>query len=89
MKLGLKLGLTIIDTAEVYAAGHCEELVGKAVSEDRERAFVVTKVSPENLGYDGVLRSCEQSPAMQMAVQTSAPTARQAYLAVSSVSPSP
>jgi diketogulonate reductase-like aldo/keto reductase len=48
----------------MYAAGHCEELVGRAVRDskiDREELFITTKVSPEHLAYDDVLKSCENS----------------------------
>lgn len=61
LKLGVDLGLTLIDTAEVYAAGHSEVLVGKAVVDMREKVFIVTKVSPENLAYHDVIRACERS----------------------------
>ena len=61
LKLGVDLGLTIIDTAEVYAAGHSEVLVGKAVVDMREKVFIVTKVSPENLAYEDVINACERS----------------------------
>ncbi len=61
LKAGIELGLTLIDTAEMYGAGHCEELVGKAVKGVREKVFIATKVSPEHLSYDGVLRAGERS----------------------------
>jgi diketogulonate reductase-like aldo/keto reductase len=60
----LGLGYTHIDTAESYAAGHAEELIGKAVRSagiDRETLFITSKVSPEHLRYEDVLRSCENS----------------------------
>ena len=60
----LEIGYTHFDTAEFYAAGHCEELVGRAIRETntkRENLFITTKVSPEHLAYDDVLRSCENS----------------------------
>ncbi len=60
----LEVGYTHIDTAEGYAAGHAEELVGRAVRETktkRENLFITTKVSPEHLQYEQVLRSCENS----------------------------
>lgn len=61
LKLGADLGLTIIDTAEVYAAGHSEVLIGKAVMDMRKKVFIVTKVSPENLAYEDVINACERS----------------------------
>ena len=60
----LELGYTHFDTAEGYASGHCEELVGQAVREgavSREKLFITTKVSPDHLDYEDVLRSCENS----------------------------
>ena len=61
LRLGIELGMSFIDTAEVYANGHSEEVVAQAVSEARERIFVATKVSPENLSHERVLHSCESS----------------------------
>jgi diketogulonate reductase-like aldo/keto reductase len=60
----LESGYTHFDTAERYAGGHCEELVGRAIRESgkkREDLFITTKVSPEHLSYDDVLKSCENS----------------------------
>ncbi len=64
LRSALETGYTHFDTAEIYAAGHSEELVGRAVRETntpREKVFITTKVSPEHLKYDDVLRSCENS----------------------------
>jgi diketogulonate reductase-like aldo/keto reductase len=64
LRSALDLGYTHFDTAEAYAAGHSEELLGKAVREagkSREKLFITSKVSPTHLGYEHVLRSCEQS----------------------------
>ena len=55
---------THFDTAEAYAAGHAEELLGQAVRASglgRETLFVTSKVSPDHLGYADVLRSCANS----------------------------
>ncbi|MBK9926187.1 MAG: aldo/keto reductase [Anaerolineales bacterium] len=60
----LETGYTHFDTAEYYAAGHAEELLGRAIRETntkREDVFITTKVSPEHLSYDNVLHSCENS----------------------------
>ncbi len=60
----LELGYTHFDTAEYYAGGHAEELLGQAIRElkiARETLFITSKVSPEHLHYDDVLRSCENS----------------------------
>jgi len=61
LRLGLKLGMRFIDTAEVYARGHSEDIVAMAVGDERENVFIATKVSAENLAYEHVLRSCEAS----------------------------
>jgi len=64
LRSALEIGYTHFDTAEFYAAGHSEELLGRAVYETktkREDVFITTKVSPEHLAYEAVLRSCENS----------------------------
>ena len=64
LRSALDLGYTHFDTAEGYAAGHSEELVGQAVRASglaREALFITTKVSPEHLQYDDALHSCENS----------------------------
>lgn len=58
----IKLGVTHIDTAEGYAEGYAEILIGKAINGyGRSKLFIVSKVRPEHLRYNGVLRSCEAS----------------------------
>jgi diketogulonate reductase-like aldo/keto reductase len=60
----LEAGYTHFDTAEVYADGHSEELLGRAVRETdtkRENIFITTKVDPAHLQYEQVLQSCEKS----------------------------
>lgn len=60
----LELGYTHFDTAEYYAAGHAEELLGQAIrlsGTARESLFITSKVSPEHLEYPAVLRACEGS----------------------------
>lgn len=58
----IEAGITHIDTAEMYADGHAERMVGKALmGKDRSRFLLVSKVSPWNLKYDDVMRSCEKS----------------------------
>ena len=58
----IELGVTHIDTAEQYAGGYAETLVGKAIAGyGRAKLFIVSKVSPEHLNYDNVLNSCEAS----------------------------
>ncbi len=64
LRSALELGYTHFDTAEGYAAGHCEELVGQVIREmgvRREGLFITTKVSPDHLEYEAVQRSCENS----------------------------
>ncbi|HMB23512.1 MAG TPA: aldo/keto reductase [Anaerolineales bacterium] len=64
LRAALEIGYTHFDTAESYAAGHSEELVGRAIRESqakREDIFITTKVSEDHLQYDQVLRACENS----------------------------
>ena len=61
LRLGLELGMLFIDTAEMYAGGHSEEIVAKAVNSQRDKVFIATKVSPEHLHYDDVIKSCQSS----------------------------
>ncbi len=61
LQLGLELGMRFIDTAEMYARGHSEEVVARAVESQRDSVFIATKVSAENLSYEGVLKSCAAS----------------------------
>ncbi|TSE01804.1 aldo/keto reductase [Mesorhizobium intechi] len=61
LKLGLDLGLTLIDTAEMYASGGAEEVVAEAIAGHRAEVFVVSKVLPSNASRAGVRRACENS----------------------------
>jgi diketogulonate reductase-like aldo/keto reductase len=62
IRTAIELGMTHVDTAEMYGAGHAEELVGEAIKGyPREELFIATKVWPTNLRYEAVLRSCEGS----------------------------
>ncbi|MGZ9221432.1 MAG: aldo/keto reductase [Anaerolineales bacterium] len=64
LRTALEIGYTHFDTAEVYAEGHSEELIGQAVRETgvkRDSLFITTKVDPEHLEYEKVLKSCEKS----------------------------
>lgn len=61
LKLGLDLGLTLIDTAEMYASGGAEEVVAEAIAGRRAEVFVVSKVLPSNASRAGVQRACENS----------------------------
>jgi diketogulonate reductase-like aldo/keto reductase len=60
----LEVGYTHFDTAEMYANGHAEELLGEAVRSSqvkREALFITSKISPEHLNYEDVFKSCENS----------------------------
>jgi diketogulonate reductase-like aldo/keto reductase len=61
IRAGLDAGLTHIDTAEMYGSGRVEEIVGEAIAGRRGEVFLVSKVLPQNAGYQGVLRACEGS----------------------------
>jgi len=61
LRLGIELGMTFIDTAEGYGAGHSEELVAEAVRGIRERVFLASKVSPDHLTARALRSACEQS----------------------------
>ncbi|MDQ2647514.1 MAG: aldo/keto reductase [Myxococcota bacterium] len=61
LKLGIELGLTHVDTAEMYGSGRVEEIVADAIEGQRERLFLVSKVLPDNASRKGTLRACETS----------------------------
>lgn len=61
LRLGLDLGMSHIDTAEMYGEGHVEELVGEAIAGRRDEIFLVSKVLPANASYDGTLKACKRS----------------------------
>ena len=62
IKNAINLGITNIDTAETYAQGHTEELVGRAINGfDRENLFITSKVSPEHLNYEELIASAKGS----------------------------
>ncbi|MDX8508471.1 aldo/keto reductase [Mesorhizobium captivum] len=61
LKLGLDLGITLIDTAEMYAGGGAEEVVAEAIAGRRDEVFLVSKVLPTNASRAGVTRACENS----------------------------
>ena len=61
LRRGIELGLNLIDTAEMYAGGKSEEVVGEAISGTRDSAFIATKVSPGHLDREGVVAACEGS----------------------------
>jgi diketogulonate reductase-like aldo/keto reductase len=61
LTLGLDLGMTLIDTAEMYGDGGAEEIVGTAIADRRDDVFVVTKVYPHNAGRKSAIAACERS----------------------------
>ena len=61
LKVGLDLGMTHIDTAEMYGNGHTEELVAQAITEQRDEVFLVSKVLPSNASYEGTIKACKRS----------------------------
>ena len=62
IRIAIDLGLTHIDTAEYYGAGHCEELVGQSIeSYSRDKIFLTTKVWRTNLHHDSLIKSMKAS----------------------------
>jgi diketogulonate reductase-like aldo/keto reductase len=61
LQLGFDLGMTLVDTAEMYGEGRAEVLVGEAIAGRRKDIFLVSKVYPHRATRSGVLTACEQS----------------------------
>ena len=61
LRLGVDLGMTLIDTAEMYGNGAAEDLVGEAIEGRRDEVFLVTKVLPMNATRTGTIEACERS----------------------------
>jgi diketogulonate reductase-like aldo/keto reductase len=61
LRLGLDLGLTLIDTAEMYGNGAAERLVGEAIADRRDEVFLVSKVLPQHATAKGTVEACEAS----------------------------
>lgn len=61
LRHGLDLGMTLIDTAEMYANGMSEVIVGEAIAGRRDEVFLVSKVLPSNASRFGTIRACEGS----------------------------
>ena len=61
LKTGIDLGLTVIDTAEMYADGGAEAVVAEAIAGNRDKVFVVSKVLPSNASFNATLAACERS----------------------------
>ncbi len=62
LQRGVELGMTHIDTAEMYGTGKVEEILGRALRGiPREKVFLTSKVLPANASYEGTIRACERS----------------------------
>ena len=61
LRRGVELGMSLIDTAEIYASGRSEEVVGEAVKGIRDKVFIATKVAPGHLHHDDVIAACKGS----------------------------
>ena len=61
LRLGIELGMTLIDTAEMYGSGGAEEVIARAAEGVRDSLFIVSKVYPHNASRAGVVAACERS----------------------------
>jgi diketogulonate reductase-like aldo/keto reductase len=61
LQTGIDLGLTLVDTAEMYASGGAEEVVGEAVAGRREQVYIVSKAYPHHATVEGLRKACEAS----------------------------
>ena len=61
LQMGLDLGMTLIDTAEMYGEGGAELVVGEAIASRRSEVYLVTKVYPHNANLEGTQAACERS----------------------------
>ncbi|KXG86059.1 aldo/keto reductase [Agrobacterium bohemicum] len=61
IRKAIELGMTVVDTAEMYADGRSENVVGKAIADIREQVFLVSKVYPFNASAQGTIDACERS----------------------------
>jgi diketogulonate reductase-like aldo/keto reductase len=61
LRLGIDLGMTVIDTAEMYADGGAEELIGEALEGRRDEVFLVSKVLPHHADLSGTISACDES----------------------------
>ncbi|MBV6826368.1 aldo/keto reductase [Pseudomonas sp. PD9R] len=61
LRMGIELGMTLIDTAEMYADGGAEIVVGEAIAGQRDEVFLVSKVYPHNASRQGIPQACERS----------------------------
>ena len=61
LRTGIELGMTLIDTAEMYASGGAEKVVGEAIGGRRDQVFVVTKFYPQNATRERMAAACDRS----------------------------
>ena len=61
LRTGLSLGMTLIDTAEIYGNGRSEKLIGQVIAGQRDGVFLVSKVWPNHVTGNGIARACEAS----------------------------
>ncbi|WP_414473733.1 aldo/keto reductase [Microvirga sp. M2] len=61
LRLGVELGMSLIDTAEMYGEGASETLIAEALGPERDRLFLVSKVYPHHASRTGVIEACERS----------------------------
>jgi diketogulonate reductase-like aldo/keto reductase len=61
LRIGLSLGMTLIDTAEMYSDGRSEQMIGRVIEGQRDRVFLVSKVLPNHTAEDGIAHACEGS----------------------------
>ncbi|MHA1748191.1 MAG: aldo/keto reductase [Promethearchaeota archaeon] len=61
LKKGIELGMTLIDTAEIYGDGKSEEVVGEVIKETEADLFIATKVFSANLRHDDLIKACDRS----------------------------
>lgn len=61
LRSGIELGMTLVDTAEMYGSGAAEELLGEALGGRRDEVFIVDKVLPGNASKRGTIEACERS----------------------------
>jgi diketogulonate reductase-like aldo/keto reductase len=61
LREGISLGMTLIDTAEIYGGGNAERLIGRVIADQRDHLFIVSKVWPTHVAGNGIQEPCEGS----------------------------
>jgi diketogulonate reductase-like aldo/keto reductase len=59
LRTGLMLGMTLVDTAEIYGDGNAERLIGRVIADRRDEVFLVSKVWPSHVAGNGIERACD------------------------------